>query len=78
MRHSPQFLNLVAIAQKVVREISCQEVENALSKGTMDFLLIDVREESEWNEGHLPGACHLGKGIIERDIEVQCSDQNKK
>ncbi len=77
MKHSPHFLKLVESAKKSIREVSCETVEQAIARGKVDFLLIDVREESEWREGHLPGACHLGKGIIERDIEVKCPDFNQ-
>lgn len=73
MDHSPGFLKLVASAQKDVREIDNEEVAQRLN-ASRDFLLIDVREESEWNAGHLPHAMHLSKGVIERDIETQIPD----
>jgi rhodanese-related sulfurtransferase len=71
--HSPGFLKLVAEAQKDVKEITLDEVAQRLTP-KKDFLLIDVREESEWNAGHLPGAMHLSKGVIERDIETKVPD----
>jgi rhodanese-related sulfurtransferase len=71
--HNPGFLKLVASAQKDVREINNEEVAQRLN-ASRDFLLIDVREESEWNAGHLPHALHLSKGLIERDIETQIPD----
>jgi rhodanese-related sulfurtransferase len=61
--HNPGFLKLVASAQKDVREINNEEVAQRLN-ASRDFLLIDVREESEWNAGHLPHALHLSKGLI--------------
>ncbi len=73
MDHTPGFLKLVAEAQKDVKEITLEEVAQRL-KPEKDFLLIDVREESEWNVGHLPFAMHLSKGLIERDIETKIPD----
>ena len=73
MKHSPGFLRLVEDAKKRVREISIDEVKGLLDRGA-SFHLIDVREESEWAKGHLPHAFHLGKGIIERDIETAVDD----
>ena len=68
MKHSPGFLKLVEDAKKHIRETDVHEVKQRLDAGEK-FHLVDVREESEWARGHLPGAIHLGKGIIERDIE---------
>lgn len=68
MPHSPGFLALVADARKHVQECSIDQVRTRQERGE-SFHLIDVREESEWQAGHIPGAIHLGKGIIERDIE---------
>jgi len=71
--HTPGFLKLVAAAQKDVKEIDNDQLAPRL-KASKDFLLIDVREESEWNAGHLPHAMHLSKGLIERDIETKVPD----
>ena len=68
MEHSPGFLKLVEDAKSRVRQTNVQEVRQRLD-AKEPFTLIDVREESEWAKGHLPGAIHLCKGIIERDIE---------
>ncbi len=68
MKHSPGFLKLVADAKTRIREAGVHEVKKRLDAGEK-LLLVDVREESEWARGHLPGAVHLGKGVIERDIE---------
>lgn len=73
MDHSPGFLKLVVAAQKDVKEIDLEELAPRL-KANKDFLLIDVREESEWKAGHLPHAMHLSKGLIERDIETKVPD----
>jgi len=73
--HSPGFLRLVDEARAKIREVSIDDVERLLAVDT-PFLLIDVREEEEWRRGHLPGARHLCKGIIERDIETAVPDRN--
>jgi rhodanese-related sulfurtransferase len=73
MMHSPRFLRLVEDAKKAIRETDVHQVKQWLDAGER-FHLIDVREESEWSRGHLPGAIHLGKGIIERDIEQRLPD----
>lgn len=70
MAHAPKFLALVDDAKKRVKETNVADVKRRMDAGE-NFTLIDVREESEWANGHLPGAVHFGKGIIERDIE-QC------
>ncbi len=75
MQHSPRFLQVVDDAKKRVREISIDEVKGKLDRKEK-FMLIDVREESEFAKEHLPSAIHLGKGIIERDIEVRVPDTN--
>ena len=66
--HSARFLKIVEDAKQRVKEVSVDEVKARLDHGEK-FLLVDVREESEYTKDHLPGAIHLGKGIIERDIE---------
>jgi rhodanese-related sulfurtransferase len=73
--HSPGFLKLVEEAKKRVKETNPPEVKKRLDAGEK-FHLVDVREESEWARGHLPGAVHLSKGIIERDIERAIPDRN--
>jgi rhodanese-related sulfurtransferase len=71
--HSPRFLRIVEDARSRVNEISIDDVKKKLDRGE-SFLLVDVREESEYAADHLPGAVHLGKGIIERDIENRVPD----
>lgn len=73
MQHSKRFLEIVAQARRHIRETTVHQIKERLDQGE-HVLLIDVREESEWQEGHLPGALHLGKGIIERDIEKRIPD----
>ena len=67
-QHSARFLRIVEDAKKQVRELSIDDVKARLDRGDK-FVLVDVREESEYAKDHLPGAIHLGKGVIERDIE---------
>ena len=67
-KHAPRFLKLVEESKQRVRETTVDEIKKRLDRGDR-FALVDVREESEWAKGRLPGAIHLGKGIIERDIE---------
>jgi len=67
-QHSPAFLALVDDAKKRVRETTVPELRRRL-EAKEGFHLVDVREDHEWAAGHIPGAVHLSKGIIERDIE---------
>ena len=67
-QHPPRFLKIVNDAKTRVRATSVDEVKSKLDHGEK-FMLVDVREESEFAKDHLPGAVHLGKGVIERDIE---------
>lgn len=77
MAHSPQFLKLVNDAKKRVKETNVADVKRRLDAGER-LLLVDVREDNEWAAGHLPGAVHMGKGVIERDIEQAVPDTGKK
>ena len=72
-KHAPRFLKLVEEARRNVRELTVADVHKRLGRGDQ-FHLVDVREESEWGAGHLPRAMHLGKGVIERDIEQKIPD----
>ena len=74
MKHSPGFLKLVDDAKSRVREVTVAETQRRLESGKA--LLIDVREESEWDAGHARGAIPMGKGVIERDIETRVPDRN--
>lgn len=71
--HAPQFLKLVADAKTRIAECTADDVKERLDAGDR-FVLVDVREESEYAAGHLPGAVHIGKGVIERDIEAKVPD----
>ena len=77
MKHSPGFLAIVNDSLSRVREISVEEVRGD-TDSSVDFVLVDVREDSEWNASHATGAIHLGKGIIERDIETVIPEADKK
>ena len=74
-KHAPQFLKLVEDAKTRIRELTIRDVKEKLDRGE-GFILVDVREESEWSSGHLPQAIHLSKGIIERDIETAIGNTN--
>src|SRR5580765_3569664 len=67
-RHSPRFEQLCATVKRGVRELTVDDVKAKIDKKE-SFHLVDVREESEWAKDHLPGAVHMGRGVIERDIE---------
>ncbi|HXY50772.1 MAG TPA: rhodanese-like domain-containing protein [Terriglobales bacterium] len=72
-QHPPRFLKIVADARSRIRETNVDEVKARLDRHER-FLLVDVREESEFAMDHLPGAIHIGKGVIERDIERKVPD----
>lgn len=71
--HSPGFLKLANDAKSRVTETNVMDVKHRVDRGER-FNLIDVREDHEWAEGHLPGAIHLCRGVIERDIENKFPD----
>jgi len=73
--HPPKFLAIVDDARKRIKETTVDEIKKRLDRGD-NFTLVDVREESEFAADHLPGAIHLGKGVIERDIEKTVPDVN--
>ena len=72
--HAPGFLALVEQAKAQINEISISE----LLEHNQPYVLLDIREDHEWAAGHLPEAMHLGKGIIERDIEQTVADKKQK
>ena len=74
--HNPGFLALVNDAKSRIREIDMAGYQRMRASGE-PHLLGDIREESEWAAGHAAGAVHLGKGIIERDIESKVPDKEK-
>lgn len=77
MQHAPGFLALVNDAKSRIEELDLNGYRQLLADGT-PHVLIDTREESEWAAGHAAGAIHLGKGVIERDIEAHIPDKSAK
>jgi len=77
MPHNPGFLNLVNDAKSRVKEIDIEGYQKMVA-AKEPHVLVDTREESEWNAGHVKGALHLSKGVIERDIETKIPDQSAK
>ena len=75
MKHSEGFLKLVDDAKSRVREVSVADTQQRMRENS-EAKLIDVREDKEWEAAHAAGAIHLGKGIIERDIETTVPDKN--
>ena len=75
--HNPGFLAIVDDAKSRVKQMDIDKYR-ALRESGEQHLLVDVREESEWNAGHAAGSMHLGKGIIERDIESKVPDRATK
>ncbi len=75
VKHAPGFLKMVDDAKSRIKEVDIHQVKQWLDSDKK-FSLIDVREDSEWAAGRLPGAIHIGKGIIERDIEQAIPDLN--
>jgi rhodanese-related sulfurtransferase len=77
VQHSDAFQKLCEDARSRIREISVQTVKQKLDD-SQEFHFIDVREDHEWNQGHAAGAEHLGRGIIERDIEKAVPDKDSE
>jgi len=75
MHHSPGFLKLVDRAKSKIKQCTISDVAAKMKDGA-SFHLVDVREESEWDNGHIAGAVHIGKGTIERDIERKIPDHD--
>ena len=77
MAHSPGFLKLVNEAKGRVQQIDIQGYQNMREAGE-PHVLVDVREDNEWAAAHAAGSVHLGKGVIERDIETKIPDKNTR
>ena len=73
-QHSPGFLKIVQDAKTRIKECTVADVQQRIAAGDK-FVLVDVREESEYAAGHAPGAVHLSKGVIERDVETKVPDK---
>ncbi len=74
-QHAPGFLKIVADAKTRIRECTVDDVKRRIDAGEQ-LVLVDVREESEYAAGHIPGAVHIGKGVMERDVEAKIPDPN--
>jgi rhodanese-related sulfurtransferase len=74
MAHAEGFLKLVKDAKRRVKEATVQDIKERLDAGEK-LILVDTREDNEWARGHILGAVHLGKGVIERDIENSLPDK---
>lgn len=77
MQHSDKFIEITQSAKQHIQEIDVCSVKSLLDQAD-PFYLVDVREESEWAQGHLPNAIHISKGVIERDIEKKIPDFHTK
>jgi rhodanese-related sulfurtransferase len=77
MDHSPGFLKLVNEARPYVKEVTVEQMKERLAKNPQ-AVLVDVREDLEWNKDHAGEAIHLGKGILERDLEQMFPDPNRE
>ncbi len=75
MQHNPGFLNLVNDAKSRIREIDIAGYRQMREAGVA-HILVDTREESEWAAGHVAGAVHMSKGIVERDVETKVPDKS--
>ena len=76
-QHNPGFLNLVNAAKLRIQEMDIARYKQLVSAGE-PHVLVDTREESEWTAGHVKGAVHMSKGVIERDIETKVPDKSTK
>ena len=77
MKHAPGFLKIVDDAKSRVREISVDEVRRKQERGE-SFEFVDVREDNEWAAGRAAGARHIGRGVLERDVESLVPDPNRE
>lgn len=77
MDHSPGFLKLVEEARQRIKEVSLEQAQEILARNS-NAVLMDVREDNEWNNGHAAEAIHLGKGILERDLEQMFPDRTRE
>ena len=75
MSHTPGFLKLVENAKSKIKELTIDQVLEKKKRGD-SFYFVDVREDSEWEKGRAQGSIHLGKGVIERDIETEIPDKS--
>ena len=77
MQHAPGFLKVVNEARPYVKEVTVEQARERLARN-QNAVLVDVREDAEWDKGHAVQAVHLGKGILERDIEQMFPDPDRE
>ncbi|QQS66901.1 MAG: sulfurtransferase [Chlorobiota bacterium] len=77
MAHSEGFLKIVDEAKAHINEVTPEQTYNKIKLGS-NFILVDVREDNEWKEGYIINAIHIGKGVIERDVESKIEDKNSE
>lgn len=77
MKHSPEFLRLVDDAKGRIRQVTPDEVRKRQEEGQR-FVLVDTREDNEWEKGHIAGAIHIGRGVIERDIVTAVPEKEEE
>lgn len=75
--HSPEFLKIVTDTKSRIKELTIADVVAKFKRGDQ-FIFVDVREDNEWEKGRAKGAIHIGKGVIERDIEERIPDKSKE
>jgi rhodanese-related sulfurtransferase len=75
MKHGAGFLKLVDESKARIKQTNVPEVKKRMDSGDK-FVLVDVREDNEWAKGHIPNAIHMGRGVIERDVEMRFPDKN--
>jgi rhodanese-related sulfurtransferase len=77
VKHNPAFLAIVEASRARIKETDVPTIAARRERGET-FHLVDVREDDEWRGGHIPGAIHIGKGVIERDIETKLPDKSEE
>ena len=77
-KHNEGFLALVRASKSRIRETDIQTVESRIRARDHSFTLVDVREDEEWSKGFIAGAIHIGKGVIERDIETLVPEKDRE
>jgi rhodanese-related sulfurtransferase len=75
MEHAQGFLKLVNAAKALIKEVTIQDVVEKQKRGE-NFFFVDTREDGEWDKGRAKGSIHIGKGVIERDVEAKIPDKN--
>ncbi len=77
-KHNEGFIKMVNQSKNRIRETDVPTVAARLKQGDSSFILVDVREDEEWADGYIRGAIHIGKGVIERDVETKIPEKNRE